>query len=259
MVKIEHHVHHYNFGMGKTIVLVHGWAMHSGIWLDFAQQLAQRHQVICLDLPAHGQSGNIDVFDLAHISNALVNAVTKQNCCWLGWSLGATVVLDIAQRFPERVNSLVLLAGNPHFTQTPDWAGMDVATFNAFVEAVQIDSNSALQRFLALQVNNNSPDARLLLKQLKNVQTTLPDLASLQAGLAILANADLRTVLSKLNMPIAAIFGSLDNLVPVAVVEQLQQLNPNLQTTIIDDAGHVPFLSHSTDMLRIIENFLAQQ
>ena len=47
----------------------------------------------------------------------------SEGCCWLGWSLGATVVLDIASRYPERVSSLVLLAGNPLFTQTGAMAG----------------------------------------------------------------------------------------------------------------------------------------
>ena len=51
MVKI----YQYSIGQGPTIVLVHGWAMHSGIWQDFAEQLAKQYQVICLDLPGHGQ------------------------------------------------------------------------------------------------------------------------------------------------------------------------------------------------------------
>ena len=106
--------------------MVHGWAMHSGIWRDFAKLLAQNHQVTLVDLPGHGRSKKIDSFTLEQISEALVNAMPDESSCWLGWSLGATVVLDIANRFPERVNSLVLLAGNPFFTQTPEWSGMAI-------------------------------------------------------------------------------------------------------------------------------------
>ena len=42
-------IYHQTFGKGKPIVLVHGWAMHSGIWQDFARQLAQQYQVTCID------------------------------------------------------------------------------------------------------------------------------------------------------------------------------------------------------------------
>ena len=82
MVKI----HQQSLGQGPTIVLVHGWAMHSGIWKDFAEKLAQHHRVICLDLPGHGQSEALEDFNLADISAALVAAVPEGQFCWLGWS-----------------------------------------------------------------------------------------------------------------------------------------------------------------------------
>ena len=34
-------IHRQTFGKGKPIVLVHGWAMHGGIWRGFAEQLAE--------------------------------------------------------------------------------------------------------------------------------------------------------------------------------------------------------------------------
>ncbi len=86
---------------GKPIVLVHGWAMHTGIWREFAKQLAQNYRVTCIDLPGHGRSEAIDPFTLERISDELVDAIPDPSSCWLGWSLGATVVLDIAARYPE--------------------------------------------------------------------------------------------------------------------------------------------------------------
>ncbi len=78
-------IHQQTFGKGKPIVLVHGWAMHSGIWRDFAQQLAQNYQVTCIDLPGHGRSEKIDSFTLERISDALVNAVLmKAVAGWVG-------------------------------------------------------------------------------------------------------------------------------------------------------------------------------
>ena len=160
-------IHQQTFGKGKPIVLVHGWAMHSGIWRDFAEQLAQNYQVTCIDLPGHGRSKKTDSFTLERISEALVNAVSDESSCWLGWSLGATVVLDIARRFPERVNSLVLLAGNPAFTQTAQWPGMNVGLLDDFADKLNEDCQATLLRFLSLQVNN-LPDYKILLRTLKS-------------------------------------------------------------------------------------------
>ena len=253
MVKI----HQQSSGQGPTIVLVHGWAMHSGIWQDFAEQLAKRYQVICLDLPGHGQSEALNDFNLSDISAALVAAVPEGQFCWLGWSLGATVVLDIAQRYPDKVSSLVLLAGNPMFTQNQDWSGMRVDLLEAFAAQLTVDCQATLLRFLSLQVNQ-LPDFKALIKKLKTavLEFPAPAVHTLQGGLEILKIADLRTALSETKVPVLVILGTRDTLVPISVGKQMQALAPNIELNIIDKAGHVPFLSHSKELLEIISKFV---
>jgi len=253
-------IHQQTFCKGKPIVLVHGWAMHSGIWRDFAGQLAQNYQVTCIDLPGHGRSEKIDSFTLERISDVLVNAVSDESSCWLGWSLGATVVLDIARRFPERVNSLVLLAGNPSFTQKAQWTGMNVDLLDAFADQLNEDSQATLLRFLSLQVNN-LPDYKALLRALKSaiLECEAPDYETLQGGLEILKHADLRPALSGTNVPVSVILGTRDALVPVSAGQNMQALAPAITLNIIDKAGHVPFLSHPQDVLAIISRFMDEQ
>ena len=250
-------LHQQTFGTGKSIVLVHGWAMHSGIWHDFAMQLAEHYQVTCIDLPGHGHSDSLAEFTLEHVVDALVAAVTDEQSCWLGWSLGATVVMEIARRYPERVNSLVLLAGNPHFTCTEQWPGMKVELLEAFAEQLTLDAPATLLRFLSLQVAQ-LPDYKTILKTLKTaiMARATPSLDTLQGGLAILKQTDLRSALIKAQMPILVLLGSRDTLVPVAVAEALKALAPTIQVAVIDKAGHVPFLSHPHSVLEIIANFM---
>jgi len=283
-------IHLETFGKGKPIVLVHGWAMHAGIWREFAKQLAQNYRVTCIDLPGHGRSEKIDPFTLERISDELVNIIppappfskggdeltycpregSEQSppfekgglggICWLGWSLGATVVLDIADRYPERVSSLVLLAGNPSYTQTEQWPGMDTGLLDDFAGHLNKNCQATLLRFLSLQVNG-LPDRKVLLKALKEsvFECDAPDENTLQGGLKILKEADLRPVLSGLTIPVSVILGGLDTLVPVAVGQKMQQLLPSLELNIIDRAGHVPFLSHSRETLAIISRFMDEQ
>jgi pimeloyl-[acyl-carrier protein] methyl ester esterase len=252
-------IHLETFGAGKPIVLVHGWAMHTGIWREFARQLAQDYRVTCIDLPGHGRSGKIDPFTLERISDELVKAVSERSC-WLGWSLGATVVLDIADRYPERVSSLVLLAGNPLFTQTAQWPGMDIHLLDEFAEHLHENCQATLLRFLSLQVKG-LPDHKVFLKALKTAvfECDAPDAKTLQGGLEILKQADMRAILSGLNIPISVILGGLDTLIPVAVSQKMQRLLPSLELNIIDRAGHVPFLSHSLETAAIISRFMDEQ
>jgi len=253
-------IHLETYGEGKPVVLVHGWAMHTGIWREFAKQLAQSHRVICIDLPGHGRSELIDPFALERIGDELVKAVPERNCCWLGWSLGATVALDIAARYPERVSALVLLAGNPLYTQTAQWPGMKAGLLDDFAGHLDENCQATLLRFLSLQVSGLDNHKAFLKTVKKNVfECDAPDADTLHGGLAILKHADLRPVLSGLNIPVSVILGGLDALVPVDVGQKMQRLLPGLELNIIDRAGHVPFLSHSRETEAIISRFMDKQ
>ncbi|WP_036250930.1 pimeloyl-ACP methyl ester esterase BioH [Methylobacter sp. BBA5.1] len=253
-------LHCETFGQGQPVVLVHGWAMHSGVWRDFAKALARHCQVTCIDLPGHGRSEKITPFALEQISAALVESLPDRPCCWLGWSLGATVVLDIAEHFPERVDSLVLLAGNPLFVQAETWPGMEAYQLDAFIDGLKANCQATLSRFLALQVKG-LVDCKTVLKDLKEAvsEYDVPDRQTLLDGLNILKQSDLRPSLSRLKCPVSVILGGRDKLIPVSVGQQLPQLNAGCEVNILDQAGHVPFLSHQQEVLAVIARFLEQR
>ena len=102
------------------------------------------------------------------------------------------------------------------------------------------------------------PDFKVLIKKLKAAVLEYPasDNQTLQGGLDILKTADLRTALAETKVPVSVILGTRDTLVPVAVGQQMHSLAPNIELNIIDKAGHVPFLSHSQELLEIISKFL---
>ena len=51
-------------GHGPPIVLLHGWAMHSGLWGPLVPRLARRYRVHAVDLPGHGHSAALASFTL---------------------------------------------------------------------------------------------------------------------------------------------------------------------------------------------------
>ncbi len=244
-------------GKGKPLVLVHGWAMHCGVWGGFANELAKHYRLTLVDLPGHGRSKSISPFDLPNIAAHLVNAVPDQPCCWLGWSLGAQVVLQLAADFPERADKLILLAGTPCFVAKPDWSGMAESVLDSFAELLRLDGEDALLRFLSLQVKDID-NAKSVLATLKSALTDVgfPDQLTLQAGLHILKQADLRPVMASLKQPMCAILGCLDTLVSPKVGVAMQQLQPSLQVQVIERAGHTPFLSHPRAVVDAIRKFM---
>ncbi|MEO8742605.1 MAG: alpha/beta fold hydrolase, partial [Lysobacteraceae bacterium] len=43
-------------GNGPPLVLIHGWAMHSGLFGALLDRLAERRTLHLVDLPGHGRS-----------------------------------------------------------------------------------------------------------------------------------------------------------------------------------------------------------
>jgi len=246
-------IHKEVYGEGRPLVMIHGWAMHSGVWREFARQLAEHRQVICLDLPGHGRSGVIDTFSLPEIGETLLDAIPVKKFGLLGWSLGAAVAIDMANRFPDRVESLCLLAGNPKFVQADDWPGVKFEVLDAFAALLTSDVRLTLMRFLALQVNGLA-DGKRLLQLIKQAMQECepPPVEVLRSGLDILEHSDLREALQTLQCPVSVVLGDRDKLMPAGCGLALQTLKPEISVHVLENAGHVPFLSHQRQLLEIL-------
>lgn len=244
-------------GQGQPLVMLHGWAMHSGVWRSFAEKLAQYWQVICLDLPGHGHSELVTPFSLENIGDALLQAIPVEQFTLLGWSLGATVAMAMAESHPERVQNLIMLAGNPHFVQADDWPGVKSEVLDAFIELLKTDVQQTLVRFLALQVNGLS-HGKTLLQSLKRAlqECPSPQIETMQAGLGLLKNSDLRQFIQASHLPMRLILGDKDRLIPLASTQALQRLNPGIDLQVLEGAGHAPFLSHPLQLLAAINKRL---
>ncbi|KAF3981481.1 MAG: pimeloyl-ACP methyl ester esterase BioH [Methylococcales symbiont of Hymedesmia sp. n. MRB-2018] len=253
MIKVHKEV----YGRGKAIVLIHGWAMHTGIWRPFAQQLAQNYQVTCLDVPGHGLSEVVEPFTLEKISGVLIDETPDTPFCLLGWSLGASIAITMAKQYPDRIDSLICLAGNPKFTQTKDWPGMQVQLLEEFAENLQLSCQSTLLRFLTLQVHSLT-NGKKLLKQLKSAihECEPPTETVLKQALEILKRADLREDIATLKCALMIIQGDKDTLVPLQTGHGIQKLPCKSELSIISGAGHVPFLSHSSELIQIMRGFV---
>lgn len=248
------------FGQGEPLVMLHGWAMHTGVWRNFAEKLASEYHVTCLDLPGHGRSEQIEPFTLELLVDELVVVLPKQACRVIGWSLGGMVALRLAEKYPEKIKSLSLIASNPHFVKTSTWSGVTSGELDAFTKNIKRNASAGLLRFMSIQVQGAS-DMKLCLRQAKNAlaECALPREGVLIEGLQILRSDDLREALKNLKIPVQMIFGEQDSLVPMSVGGECQTLNPELELQIIEGAGHIPFVSHESNTLSLVRDFFARE
>ena len=246
------------FGQGEDVVLIHGWGMHGGFLCDFAERLAQTYRVTILDLPGYGGSPMLADWSAENIASLLAASVPEK-AHWIGWSLGATLVLFLSGLFPGRVRSIGMIAGNPRFSAGKAWPhAMQRNVLLDFQRDLREDSELTLLRFLKLQTMEmeNSRQVYSHLKTRLKDHPPHPD--ALAAGVDILLSADLRDRLRTLPQPVLVLLGARDTLVPVAVGESISRLNASIEVNVLRKAGHIPFITHRDQCLTAVLAFLAK-
>ena len=250
-------------GQGSDIVLLHGWAMHGGIWPDsLLKTLEKRFRLHIIDLPGHGNSAALaDGFTLASVTDVLSEyAMTRLDnpASWLGWSLGGMLVANMASTHPAVVGKLILVSSSLRFCKAPNWPdAMDSRVLALFVAQLHNDYRATLSRFLALQFKGDAharAGLRILREQL--FARGEPDSESLNQGLKILLEGDLRWQAANISQPVQLIGGEYDSLTPAVALERIASQFAQAQTAIIKGAGHAAFISHAENFEQQLMAFL---
>jgi len=284
-------LHVESVGAGPPVALLHGWAMHGGLFGPLAARLADRHRVHAVDLPGHGHSPPpeavsiesvvaavgaaldapevadiaADAADPAHASGGTGIPVcdadrsrVRAPVTLIGWSLGAAIALAFARARPDRVARLVLVGATPRFVTDVDWPhAMTAEALARFGDELAVSWRHTLQRFLALQVHG-SDHGRAALHALHHelFARGQPAPAVLRDGLALLGRLDLRAQVPAIATPTLVVAGGRDALTPPGAARWLAAALPDARLVEITGAAHVPFLSHPDEFHAAVDGFL---
>ena len=102
------------------LVMLHGWAMHGGIFAPLVEALHDRCTMHLVDLPGHGFSRDCGL-SLQPAACARAIAEATPPAIWLGWSLGGLIALQAALDVPAQVRGLAMLCATPRFVSDSDW------------------------------------------------------------------------------------------------------------------------------------------
>ncbi|WP_034918226.1 alpha/beta hydrolase [Gillisia sp. CAL575] len=104
-------------GTGNPLVLLHGFLESSSIWHPFIEKLSEKRQVITIDLPGHGKSGNFKETHsmelMAEVVLYILQKLEVKEVTFIGHSMGGYVSLAFCKKFPILTKGLVLLNSTP--------------------------------------------------------------------------------------------------------------------------------------------------
>ncbi len=109
-------VHYEVYGRGRPVILLHGWLGSWGLWQETMAYLGAFYRTYALDFWGFGESGKkretYAVSDFVDLVNQFMEQLGIVHAPLVGHSMGGTVSLSVAIKYPERV-SKVAVVGSP--------------------------------------------------------------------------------------------------------------------------------------------------
>lgn len=239
-------------GNGKTLVLLHGWGSSSAVFSDLMTHLPDHH-TLAPDLPGYGASSpaaRVDLDDLCADVIAWCDLLGLKTVTLLGWSLGGIIAQQLAVRFPQRMERLILVATTPCFVTTLDWPhGLADTTVRALARDFKRAPLPTLEKFAAMQFQGERTLPPTLLPTV--------ELTTALGGLELLRHIDLRQQLTTITLPTLVLHGSLDVIVPIGAGRYLAATLPQARFHEISNCGHAPFRSDVVQVSAALRHFLS--
>jgi pimeloyl-ACP methyl ester carboxylesterase len=128
-------------------VFAHGAGLDHTVWALQSRWLAfHGWNVVALDLPGHGRSDGPPLPSIAAMAAwlaAVIDATVSKSAAsksaaLIGHSMGALIALEAAARFPERVQSIVLIGAAAAMPVHPDLLAASAANEHAAIDMVNL-------------------------------------------------------------------------------------------------------------------------
>ncbi len=230
---------------GPVVVLIHGLTTPSFVWDAIVPGLtALGFRVLRYDLWGRGYSDRLEA-ELApdryvdQLEGLLKAVGVSGMVSVIGYSMGARIAVDFAARDVNRVQHLCLVApaGIAHRLSNGDRLARDWPGFGPWycrgVGLAKLRGQIAAQADLSA-VPEFGPRLLVEVKRRGYAPAILADYRD------VLRDTDVaeHDLLHRAALPMAAVFGGMDVVIPIVAAETLADWNPDADITVIEDAGH---------------------
>jgi len=240
-------------GSGPRIVLLHGFTQTSDCWGPLAEDLATDHELVLVDAPGHGGSGEVlaDLEKSASLSGAIGGPGT-----YLGYSMGGRTALHLALARPDLVERLILIGAtggldNEH--ERSDRRAADELLADR-IEAIGVDEfvDEWLRQPLFSALDEN------VAHRTERCTNTADGLARSLRTCGTGTQRPLWSELNQLEMPVLVLAGASDAKFSELGARLCASIGANATFAAVPESGHSAHLENPTGTAVLIRGWLGR-
>ncbi len=269
----------------QTLLLVHGNLSSGVYYTPLLERLPEDIHVLTPDLRGFGdstyKSRGLALSDYAEDLKLFLDQKHIHKVDLVGWSLGGGVAMELAARYPEIVNKLILISSTTHkgypifkkdekgqmlIGQTydsPEALANDPVQVLPLLNAIKNKDSATMSYIYNLTVYSvNKPteeDAKILTEEaLKQRNLADVDWALAQLNLSDEPNAYQKGsgLINHIACPVLHMRGNQDLTVPAYMLDENVNALPHSKVIHYDQCGHSPFIDVPDQIAKDILDFI---
>ncbi|GAB4575335.1 MAG: alpha/beta hydrolase [Anaerolineae bacterium] len=251
-------VHYETFGRGRPVLLLHGWLGSWALWRDTIEVLGREFKTYSLDFWGFGKSSPIldsfhySVPNFVELVHQFMDRLGIRRAPLIGHSMGGTVSLSMAIKYPERVVK-VGVVGSPIHGSSLNWL-LKLSGYQAVARTFFLAPPAVklfLRGYAYFMANDGARMSRMIVEDFSQVSVN-----SFFESIGTLRETDLRPRLAELQMPTLGIYGRKDIIVHPNQHDVLKVGVSHAQMHLFQNSGHFVMLDEPGKFHRTVIDFL---
>ncbi len=223
-----------SYGHGQPVVFLHGYPFDHTIWDAMLPYLSPKIQAVLLDLRGFGKtdapSGSYTMLQYAEDVSALLDAMGIKTAVLVGHSLGGYIGFAFAQKYPDRLGGLGLVATQAVADNPQQRAGRYTTADKVLAQGAIVSAD------MMPPIVTSDIELRGRLRELI-LQASPQGIAGTLRGMA--ERPDFSPFLPEIRVPVEIVAGENDRGIPLERSREMERLLPEAHLTVVPDAGHM--------------------
>ena len=232
-----------------SVLLLHGSGQSHVVWSLTTQYLSdQNFNVFALDFPGHGNSEGQSLKSIEEMAvwlEKVVNKIGVKNLSLVGHSQGCLVALEYTNRYPEKVNNIIFVAGS-----------YEIPVNKSLIDLANAGDMESLNLMMKWGYGNSKQfiggnPLQKILNSAREVKEVL--------GVDLIACNNYKNgfnAAKKIKCSTFFIFGEIDKMIKLEKAKEFAGLFANSKIHIIKNCGHMIILENAFEMREKISEFL---